>query len=127
MTQDIEHSASGGGIDIRNALAVDRTRLAAERTYAAWIRTGLAALASGAGAHSLLEGIVSAGLNRMVSSVLILFAVLCFEAGVWREFLTNTAFPGSAVSRQLPIILGLASGALTLISLVVMVGVWHHQ
>jgi putative membrane protein len=29
---------------------------AAERTYAAWVRTGLAALASGVGAKKLLEG-----------------------------------------------------------------------
>jgi uncharacterized membrane protein YidH (DUF202 family) len=32
--------------------AADRTVFAAERTYAAWVRTGLAALASGVGPRS---------------------------------------------------------------------------
>jgi putative membrane protein len=85
------------------------------------------ALASGAGAHSLLEGIVSVRLNRIVASFLVLFAVFCFGAGVWRELLANMAQPASAVARIAPIILGLASSALMLISLAVMVGVWHSQ
>lgn len=34
-------------VDRTTRLAVGRTALAAERTYAAWVRTGLAALASG--------------------------------------------------------------------------------
>jgi putative membrane protein len=127
VIEDFEHSAPASAIDIRNALAVERTRLAAERTYAAWLRTGLAALASGAGAHSLLEGIVSARLNRIISSVLILFAVFCFVAGVWREVLANRAWAGSAVSRMTPSILCVVSAVLTMMSLTVMVGLWHRR
>ena len=126
MTKDVEHSAAAGDIDIRDSLAIDRTRLAAERTYAAWVRTGLAALASGAGAHSLLENLLSAWLNNIVSSVLILFAVLCFAAGVWRELLAEAAWPGTAVSRSAPFILYLASSALAIVSLIVMIGLWHR-
>jgi len=40
-------------------LAADRTVFAAERTYAAWVRTGLLALASGIGAKALLSEVVS--------------------------------------------------------------------
>src|SRR5262249_61901303 len=41
-------------------LAADRTVFAAERTYAAWVRTGLMALASGIGAKALLSEVCSA-------------------------------------------------------------------
>jgi putative membrane protein len=50
-TQPLQDSA-----DRRTQLAADRTVFAAEHTYAAWVRTGLAALASGVGAKKLLEG-----------------------------------------------------------------------
>jgi putative membrane protein len=46
------------GADRQAQLAADRTLFAAERTYAAWVRTGLAALASGVGAKKLLEGVI---------------------------------------------------------------------
>src|SRR5688572_3853019 len=39
--------------DLNTRLAADRNVLAAERTYAAWVRTGLFALASGIGARAL--------------------------------------------------------------------------
>jgi putative membrane protein len=46
------------GADRRTQLAADRPVFAAERTYAAWVRTGLAALASGVGAKQLLESVI---------------------------------------------------------------------
>lgn len=69
----------------RTELAGDRTVFAAERTYAAWVRTGLVGLASGIGARALLEGIVPDWLALAQASVLILFAIFCFVAGVWRQ------------------------------------------
>jgi putative membrane protein len=48
--------AAQRSLDRNTQLAVDRTILAAERAYAAWVRTGLAALASGVGARALLAG-----------------------------------------------------------------------
>ena len=132
MTNDSVHSPSGTllpvqSVDIRDALALERTRLAAERTYAAWVRTGIAALASGAGAHSLLERVVSARLNKTISCVLILFAVFCFAAGIWRESQANSASRGPAAARIAPIVLCIASAALIVISLAVMLGVWRRQ
>jgi putative membrane protein len=49
-TQPLQH-----GTDRRTQLAAEPL-FAAERTYAAWVRTGLAALASGVGAKKRLPG-----------------------------------------------------------------------
>jgi|GEM_PF-406739 len=69
----------------RTELAGDRTIFAAERTYAAWVRTGLVGLASGIGARTLLEGLVPDWMVTAQASVLMLFAIFCFIAGVWRQ------------------------------------------
>lgn len=71
----------------RTELAGDRTVFAAEHTYAAWARTGLVGLASGIGARTLLEGLVPSWMVMAQASVLMLFAILCFTAGVWRQVL----------------------------------------
>src|SRR4051812_34591908 len=47
--------------DLNTRLAADRNVLAAERTYAAWGRTGLFALASAIGARAVLAGGVPGG------------------------------------------------------------------
>jgi putative membrane protein len=66
-------------------LAADRTIYAAERTYAAWIRTGLLALASRIGAKALLTGLVPQWLVMATGSVLVLFSSFCFGAAIWRH------------------------------------------
>ncbi|MFZ2031049.1 MAG: DUF202 domain-containing protein [Vitreimonas sp.] len=71
--------------DRRTVLAADRTVLAAERTYAAWIRTGLVALASGIGGRTLLEQQMPRWLALSAASIMILFAMFCFGAAVWRQ------------------------------------------
>lgn len=65
-------------------LAADRTALAFERTYAAWVRTGLVGLASGIGAARLLDGVVPPVVIRLATAALLLFALFCFVAAVWR-------------------------------------------
>ncbi|WP_369413113.1 DUF202 domain-containing protein [Azospirillum baldaniorum] len=59
--------------DRRAQLAADRTVFAAERTYAAWVRTSLAGLASGAGAKKLLEGVVPEWMIWGTGSILVAF------------------------------------------------------
>src|ERR1700710_324097 len=71
--------------DRRTELASNRTALAAERTYSAWIRTGLFALASGAGAKGVLAGLMPNWIVLADSSALVVFSVFCFCAAVWRR------------------------------------------
>src|SRR3954467_1999368 len=81
--------------DRRTELASNRTALAAERTYSAWIRTGLFALASGAGAKGVLTGLMPVWIIMVNSSALMLFSIFCYLAAVWR-------FNNSGASRPQP-------------------------
>jgi CHASE2 domain-containing sensor protein len=60
------------------------TFLASERTYAAWVRTGLLALAGGIGARALKD--VPNWLVLANGTLLIGFSLFCFGAAVWRHF-----------------------------------------
>ena len=103
-------------------LAADRTVLAFERTYAAWVRTGLFALASGIGARKLLEGIVPSWLAGATGVVLVLFSAFCFGAGVWRQLFHVEGRTQDA--RELPgfVLVGL-NGFLVLVALAVLIGI----
>jgi putative membrane protein len=65
-------------------LALDRTVLANERTYAAWVRTGLAALVSGLGIAKFMEGLMPAWSILVVASMLIIFSGVAFMLAAWR-------------------------------------------
>jgi putative membrane protein len=71
-------------VDRRVTLAEDRTLLAAERTYAAWIRTGLVAFASGAGAPTLLI-VFPAWLTKTSALIALGFSFVCFAMAAWRQ------------------------------------------
>jgi putative membrane protein len=65
-------------------MALDRTVLANERTFQAWIRTGLAALVSGLGVAKFLQDTMPLAVLLIVVSILILFSALAFLLSAWR-------------------------------------------
>src|SRR3954453_13934770 len=85
--------------DRRTELASNRTALAAERTYSAWIRTGLFSLASGAGAKSVLGGLMPGWIIMADSTALIAFSVFCYVAAVWRVGNSGATRPDPDVPR----------------------------
>jgi putative membrane protein len=109
--------------DRRTELASNRTALAAERTYSAWIRTGLFALASGAGAKGVLTGLMPAWVVTADSSALIVFSIFCYGAAVWRFVNSGAARPKPDVPRIDARILIAMSSFLSLISLAALIGV----
>jgi len=110
--------------DLSTRLAADRNVLAAERTYAAWVRTGLFALASGIGANALLHGVVPTWLARADASVLIVFSTFCFAAAIWR-YLDPGPPPPTPQLKQIsrPVLIGV-NGFLALVSLAALIGIW---
>ncbi len=102
-------------------LAADRTALAFERTYAAWVRTGLVALASGVGAAKLLDGVAPGWTIRLATASLLLFAVFCFVAAVWR-IVFDVVAPEPGVPHIPRWLLAIVNGALTLTTLVALYG-----
>lgn len=109
-------------VDRTVELAVDRTVLAAERTYAAWVRTALAALAAGVGARALLDGVVAEWLAQLAGCTLVLFSAFCFVAAVWRELRPRFGDPQPDVRRLPAALLIAVNGVLVLVSLAAFVG-----
>ena len=97
--------------------------LAAERTYAAWVRTGLGALAAGVGAKALFAAILPDWFSSLTASLLILFSAFCFMAAVWRELHPGVSPPPETPRLPAPLLIAV-NGALVLVDLVAMVGVW---
>ena len=65
-------------------IVLDRTVLANERTFQAWIRTGLASAAAGLGIVRLLQAAVPLWILLLIATVLLLFSVLFFLLAAWR-------------------------------------------
>lgn len=68
----------------RTAYAEDRTALANERTYSAWLRTGLGALAASAAVVRLLGEMMPAALTRAAACLFLAAAVAIFWLAWWR-------------------------------------------
>jgi putative membrane protein len=97
---------------------------AAERTYAAWVRTGLAALASGVGAKALLTGVLPMLVVKISGTILILFSAFCFGAAIWREISPGLP-PPVPDARKIPgPILYFVNAFLALVALMAAVSVW---
>lgn len=110
--------------DLNTRLAADRNILAAERTYAAWVRTGLFALASAIGARALLAGIVPHWLVLADATMLIAFSIFCFGAAVWRELNPGPPAPLPQLAPIPSRALIAMNGFLALVSLAALIGIW---
>ena len=88
--------------DRRTELAADRTVLAAERTYAAWVRTGMAELASGVAVRPLLQNRVTDWVLTATAALLLVYAIFCFVAAVWRQLQPGVP-PPRPDTRRLPV------------------------
>ncbi|WP_157985998.1 DUF202 domain-containing protein [Teichococcus vastitatis] len=73
-----------------------RTVLPTERTYAAWVKTGLKALAAGLGAKKVLGGVLP---EWRILSALVLFEAFSFVAAVWQEVWSCAPPPKLGVKR----------------------------
>ena len=113
--------------DRRTQLAADRTVFAAERPYAAWVRTGLAGLASGIGAKKLLEGVVPEWMIWGTGSILVAFSAFCFGAAVWRQLFAGPPPPHPDTPRIPPAVLIAVNGFLMLVAFSALVGIWFGR
>jgi putative membrane protein len=113
--------------DRRTVLASDRNVFAAERTYAAWVRTGLTALASGIGAKALLAGVIPEWLIVATGTILVFFSGFCFVVAVLREMFPGAPPPKPDVRRIPAHILVVVNGFLVIVSLFALAGVWFGK
>ncbi len=68
----------------RTDWAAQRTLLANERNFSAWMRTGLAALATGLGIGKLLGSMGAPTLTRLIGVSCIMVSAVVFVLALWR-------------------------------------------
>ncbi len=68
--------------------ALERTRLAKERTFAAWLRTGLASAIAGLGVVKLLPGLRPEWLGKSIGLLLVFSSALVFILGFRTYYIT---------------------------------------
>jgi len=108
-----------------NTLALDRTVLANERTYAAWIRTGLASLVTGLGIARFLSESMPLWSIRTIAVLLILFSAAAFFLAAWRYEHLHIGMSHLDV-KMIPVgFVKLSSLVLVTCSLVALVGLWY--
>ncbi|RMF86795.1 MAG: DUF202 domain-containing protein [Nitrospirae bacterium] len=105
-------------------LALDRTVLANERTYAAWIRTGLAALAAGLGLARLVRHVLPPWSVRLLALLLVGFGAGAFVVSAWRYHHLHVAMEHLDVRTIPRSLVKLASGLLVVCSGVALAALW---
>jgi putative membrane protein len=104
--------------------AEHRTLLANERNYAAWVRTGLTALAAGIAFEKFIPGTIPDWSVRLIAVILILFSAACFWLALWRYRHLGVRFPHlKAITISLPLITTFTL-LLIVASLLALVGLW---
>ncbi len=107
-----------------NALALDRTVLANERTFQAWIRTGLSALAAGLGIAKFLQDAMPLWMLMIIAVVLILLSVAAFIQASWRYTHLHIRMAKLDVDATPLWLVKTISGLLSLCSLLALLGVF---
>ena len=104
--------------------AEQRTLLANERTYAAWVRTGLTALAAGIAFERFIPGTIPGWSVRAIAVILILFGAACFWLGLWRYRHLGIRFPHLKAVTIAPPLIAALTILLIAASLLALAGIW---
>jgi len=111
-------------VDDRTGYALDRTVLANERTYAAWIRTGLTALAAGVAIEKFMVDAMPGWTIRSIAFILIVYSVIAFIIAAWRYSHLGLKLVHVDVKLIPSIVTTGASVLLVVCSLLALAGLW---
>lgn len=105
----------------RVELAEDRTILANERTYAGWLRTGLATVGIGVGFHALFQRMEPGWVPRAIATLFLLIGLAVVVAAERRAYavtkrLSAHVVAGARGMKLRLITLAMAAGTLALIA-----------
>ncbi|NHZ69884.1 MAG: DUF202 domain-containing protein [Thermotogales bacterium] len=114
-----------GHLPDTNTLALDRTVLANERTYTAWIRTGLTSLVTGLGIARFLSDSMPIWGTHTIAAILILFSAAAFFLAAWRYEHLHVGIAHLDV-KMIPVAtVKLSSFILMSCSLIALIGLWY--
>jgi len=105
--------------------SMERTSvLANERTYAAWLRTGLTAFAAALAMEKFLGGTIPSHFIRFCSMVFLAMSALCFFLAAWRYKHVENRMVSASVSGAPVSLLCVLSGLLMITSILAIFGLW---
>jgi|SRR5918996_3016564 putative membrane protein len=110
--------------EVRADYAEDRTLLANERTYAAWIRTGLAALVAGIAFERFIPGTIPSWSVRVIAVILIVYSAACFYLAFWRYRHLGMRFPHLKLRVISTPFIAALTMLLVLTSFLALIGLW---
>lgn len=114
----------------RDDLAYDRTHLATERTYAAWLRTGLSVAAGGIAVARLVPEPARGSLvSLLLGGVFVLLGIAIMGYGAWQFALTTERLCGER-ARPLPttpMSAYVLTGVISFLLIAVLVFLWSHR
>ena len=110
--------------EARTDFAEDRTLLANERTYAGWLRTGLAAVGIGLGFNALFRTIEPPWIPKAIATAILLSGVLIFILAERRACTVTKRLHAHAIEAFRPMNLQLITAVMVAATLALIAAIW---
>ncbi len=124
MTQSDDSTSPNKLASERTEWAEDRTLLANERTFAGWMRTGLASVGLGVGFHALFGKLEPPNLARGIATLFVVTGIFVFLAAARSAAKVCTRLQAHAAHPLGGARLNLIATLLVIASCALLAGVW---
>jgi putative membrane protein len=110
--------------ETRTSFAEDRTILAHERSFAGWMRTGMAAVGIGIGFNALFEALDPAWVPKGIASAFLLIAIFIFVSAERRASVIMARLQSHEIKALRPMNMRLLTGALVIATFALGIAIW---
>lgn len=110
--------------ETRTSFAEDRTILAHERSFAGWVRTGMAAVGIGLGFNALFDALEPAWVPKAIASAFLLIAVFIFVSAERRARGIISRLEAHQIRALKPVRMRLLTGSLVVATLALGGAIW---
>lgn len=108
----------------RTSLAEDRTILAHERSYAGWLRTGMAAVGIGLGFNALFQSLTPAWVPKTIASGFLAIAIFIFVSAQRRAMAITSRLHPHEIRSLKPVNMRLLTIALVSATMGLGMSIW---
>ncbi len=110
--------------ETRTSFAEDRTILAHERSFAGWVRTGMAAVGIGLGFNALFDALQPAWVPKAIASAFLFIAVFIFVSAERRASGIHTRLEAHHIHALKPVRMRLLTSGLVAATLALGGAIW---